>query len=220
MSHDQQRAFFATVRRHLPEYFSDSKVIEIGSLDINGSCRQFFERADYCGVDLSSGPGVDKVMAGQMVDFPSGHFDVSLSADCFEHNPYWLETFVNMARMTRGGGLVLMTCATTGRGEHGTTRSSPESSPFTVAQDWDYYRNLTETDFLNRIALENWFQSWRFFIDHTHYDLYFVGIRGNEARTGIPDTLIADLSAQTSPYRSLKTFKRSIKIKLFRRFIK
>lgn len=173
MAHIEQQEYFATIKKYLPRYFSNTKVLEIGSLNINGSCRTHFQQADYCGIDLDIGQDVDKVMEGQLADFPTGHFDVCLSAECFEHNPFWLETFVNMARMTRKGGLVLMTCATIGRDEHGTQRSGMGLSPLTVAKGWDYYKNLTERDFSGRIELENWFDDWRFDTDHIHHDLFF-----------------------------------------------
>jgi len=32
---------------------------------------------------------------------PANSFDCTISVECFEHNPFWLETFVNMLRMTR-----------------------------------------------------------------------------------------------------------------------
>jgi hypothetical protein len=42
MSHQQQLDFVASVKAQFPEYFSQAKVLEVGSLDINGSVRQFF----------------------------------------------------------------------------------------------------------------------------------------------------------------------------------
>ncbi len=52
----------------------------------------------------TEGPGVDVVSSGHALDFPDETFDVTLSCECFEHNPYWLETFRNMHRMTKAGG--------------------------------------------------------------------------------------------------------------------
>jgi SAM-dependent methyltransferase len=214
MAHREQQIYFATVKKHLPRYFSHTKVLEIGALDINGSCREHFEQADYCGVDLDIGPNVDKIMEGQLADFPTGRFDVCLSAECFEHNPFWLETFINMARMTKQGGLIIITCATTGRGEHGTHRSGPGSSPFTVEKGWNYYKNLTEKDFASRIDLKNWFDDWRFDADYVPHDLYFVGLRKQTPPAKLPASLTEALRIQNSPYRSLKAFRRSIKARV------
>ena len=54
-----------------------------------------------------------------------------------------------MINHLKWNGLLIFTCASTGRPEHGTRKSSPHSSPATVEiEGWaDYYRNLTENDF-------------------------------------------------------------------------
>lgn len=78
-------------------------MLEVGSLDINGSVREAFSNCDYTGVDLELGPGVDLARQGQSVDFPTGHFDTTISVECLEHNPFWRETVANMLRMTRPG---------------------------------------------------------------------------------------------------------------------
>jgi hypothetical protein len=74
-----------------------------------------------------------------------------VSTECFEHNPFYLETLVNMIRLTRKGGAVLFTCASRGRGEHGTARTSPDASPGTQTRGWNYYRNLVESDFTSKV---------------------------------------------------------------------
>lgn len=214
MAHHQEFEFIAAVKAALPQFFSGQRVLEVGSLDINGSIRTAFEACDYTGADLSPGPGVDIACAGQLLAFPSGHFDVCLSCECFEHNPYWVETWANMLRMTRPGGLVLMSCATTGRREHGTTRSAPESSPFTVEHGWNYYRNLTQADFENRFDLDQWFSDHGFVVSAESFDLYFVGI----VKDGppLPATLLADLRRRFSPSRSAKALKRRLKMLVLR----
>jgi SAM-dependent methyltransferase len=179
MSHQEQLDFIERIKSQVPHYFSNTKVLEVGSLDINGSIRQFFEDCDYIGIDVGEGKGVDVVCGGQEYDAPDDSFDVSVSCECFEHNPYWVDTFNNMIRMTRPGGLVIMTCATTGRAEHGTRRKSPKSSPLTCAIGWDYYKNLTEKDFRDNIEdIDNKFSMLEFIcLAHTrHKDLHFWGV--------------------------------------------
>ncbi len=147
MAHSTQQDFILYVRDKFPDFFKNKKVLEVGSLDINGSMRSFFSECEYIGIDVGEGNGVDVVCQGQEYDAPDQSFDVCASGECFEHNPYWAETFSNMVRMCKSGGLVFFTCATTGRKEHGTTKSDVESSPLTVGIGWDYYRNLDENDF-------------------------------------------------------------------------
>ena len=169
MSHQSQLNFVAGVKQQFPEYFKKGRILEIGSLDINGSVRQFFEDCDYTGVDIGEGKGVDLVARGEELSFFDGNFSVCISCECLEHNPEWAKTFNNMVRMC--SGLVIMTCATTGRPEHGTRRTSPSDAPFCG----DYYRNLTEQDIRDNCDLSK-FKEYQFSTNASPADLYFWGI--------------------------------------------
>lgn len=146
-------------------------------MDINGSVRNYFQGCNYLGIDVGHGPGVDIVCQGQDFRGESESFDVVISCEVMEHNPYWLETTKNMIRMLRPGGLFILTCATTGRPEHGTARTDPKWSPNTVDKGWDYYKNLTRSDFIQGISLDNFFEKFSFFENWDSFDLYFVGIK-------------------------------------------
>ncbi len=112
MSHPEQFAFFKAVAETNPVLVDEGRIIEIGSYDVNGSVRTLFgASSEYVGVDLDEGPGVDLVAFGHEVDHPDRAYDLALSGECFEHDPHWVATFTNMARMTRPGGLVAFTCA-------------------------------------------------------------------------------------------------------------
>lgn len=174
MAHNEQRDFFIEMKGKFPQYFDNVSVIEMGSLNINGTVRDFYENTtNYVGVDLDEGPGVDLVAQGQEVDYEDNSFDVAVSAECFEHNPYWLETFINMHRIAKS--FVIFTCAGEGRPEHGTTRTTPGNSPFTL--NWDYYQNLTENHFKSRLYLEDMFFEYKFSYNPRSQDLYFWGIK-------------------------------------------
>ncbi len=218
MAHPEQAEFFDCVRANYPAAFEQVRVLEVGSLDINGSVRDLFRNCAYVGVDLALGPGVDLACQGQLVEFPSGHFDTVISAECMEHNPFWRETIANMLRMTRPGGLVLISCATTGRLEHGTTRTNPDASPFTSAQNWDYYRNLTATDLANALNLRGWLADWGSWTNFITRDLYFVGLRhgdvGQPVRRLDPAMRQA-LDARYAMTASAKALRRGLKTKLF-----
>lgn len=176
MSHWQQMKFVEELKQEFPGYFESTKVLEIGSLDINGSIRPFFKDADYTGIDIADGPGVDVVCQGQEFRSPLGGFDVVISCEAMEHNPHWRATFQNMINLTRPGGLLIMTCATSGRPEHGTRASEPQSSPLTVASDWDYYENRVAADFASLYGAEA-FSTFQFFVRRDCSDLYFIGFR-------------------------------------------
>jgi len=174
MSHPEQLSFFRKMRKRYPSCFKKVSVIEMGSLDINGSIRQVFKKpVRYVGVDLQEGPGVDLVCAAQDVTFEDNSFDVAVSAECFEHNPYWLETFINMHRIASKA--VFFSCASEGRPEHGTKENDPDSSPFTI--DWNYYKNLTAKDFIDSCDLKIMFLDHGFRYNNKSFDLYFWGIK-------------------------------------------
>lgn len=190
MAHQEQLNFIRTTSENLTKDYSNRKILEIGSFDVNGSIRQFFEKSTYVGVDLTEGPGVDIVCEGNKLDHPENTYDVTLSCECFEHNPHWVDTFLNMYRMTKQGGVVVFTCATTGRPEHGTTRTSPAVSPGSQSIGWDYYLNLTEIDFQKNFELSELFDSHFFLTNTNSCDLYFVGLKN-----GTPKVFDVDLLA-------------------------
>ena len=170
MSHQAQLDFVASLRFKFPEYFIGEYVLEIGSLNINGSIRPFFEKCTYVGVDLGEGADVDVVARGEDLTYEDGAFDVVASCECFEHNPEWVATLKNMIRMA--SGLVFFSCATTGRKEHGTRRTSPQDAPFCG----DFYANLTEEDVRREIDLSV-FKRYEFSTNSDCHDLYFWGIK-------------------------------------------
>jgi SAM-dependent methyltransferase len=173
LAHQQQFDFVSGIASFFPDNFAKCKVLEVGSLDINGSVRQFFQDCDYIGIDLGQGRGVDIVCPGQEYKAPDNTFDTVISCECFEHNPDWVATFSNMHRMVKPGGLIVMSCATTGRAEHGTKRTSPGDAPFCG----DYYKNLTEQDFLDNLKIDNMFSAYEFGIGEATKDLYFYGVK-------------------------------------------
>jgi SAM-dependent methyltransferase len=177
MSHPQQMNFIDSVKILMPNSFIQKKVLEVGSLNINGSVRQFFENCDYTGIDVGEGPDVDIVCGGEEYDAPNESFDTVISCECFEHNPSWVETFQNMIRMCKSGGLIIMTCATTGREEHGTERTTPKDSPLTIAKGWNYYKNLTVDDFCDAFNLDEIFLNYEFSENLRSKDLYFWGVK-------------------------------------------
>ena len=177
MSHPEQQLFVAHCKRFLPAWFKGKTVLEIGSLDINGSVRGFFEDCRYTGIDLGPGKGVDVVAAGESFAGATHGYDVVVSCEAMEHNPYWRETLHNAVRMLKPDGLMLLTCATYGRRQHGTPKTSPGDSPLTADGGSSYYRNLGEADLRSAGPFDEWFGWHRFFTDHVIRDLYFIGLR-------------------------------------------
>lgn len=177
MSHPAQQEFVARLKSKLPTYFEDKIVLEVGSLDINGSIREFFTDCNYTGIDIGEGPGVDIVCEGQNFEGDDCSYDVTCSTECFEHNPHWIKTFENMIRLTKNEGLVFFTCATTGRAVHGTENQYPHCSPLTIKKGWNYYKNLTEMDIREEFDIESVFSEYGFEVEDVSCDLYFWGLK-------------------------------------------
>ncbi len=177
-------------RFKFPNNFKGIKVLDIGSFDCNGNDKHFFEECEYTGIDLTEGENVDVVCAGQDYDAPDETFDTIISCECFEHNPFWKETLENALRMLKTGGLLLFTCATTGRPVHGVASENKimkdkdpnwKTLPNVLIErdDWDteYYKNLTEQDIRSIFDMEEVFTDYHFEVEVDHCDLYFWGIK-------------------------------------------
>ncbi|MEJ5255102.1 MAG: methyltransferase domain-containing protein [Acidimicrobiales bacterium] len=95
-----------------------ARVLEIGSLDINGSVRPLFATAaSYHGLDLVAGPGVDEV--ADAADWRSApRFDVVVSTEVLEHAPRWRDILTNAWEALVPGGRLIVTCATDPRPPH------------------------------------------------------------------------------------------------------
>jgi hypothetical protein len=169
MSHPNQMTFVQSVRSFFPDSFTNKKVLEIGSLNINGSVRQFFNNCEYLGVDIGEGKDVDMVCKGHELPFDNLSFDTVISCECLEHDVHWTATFATMCRLAKG--MVIMTCATNNRPEHGTTATNADAAPFTN----DYYRNLAIHDFVDNFELHGIFKHFGFEINSDSQDLYFWG---------------------------------------------
>lgn len=173
MAHFEQIEWCNLVKVAHPEYFIGVTVLDIGSLDINGNNRYLFHQCDYTGIDIGDGANVDEVCSGHLYKSDK-EFDIIISTECFEHDKHWVETIHNAIRLLKQGGMLLFTCATDGRPEHGTKRTSPKDSPFTT----DYYKNLTEADIRAKVDIDNIFTQYKFKARTTFpQDLYFYGIK-------------------------------------------
>ena len=174
MAHYEQQEFVRQVKFFHPRYFDNVKVLDIGSQDINGNNRVYFSNSNYIGIDVMPGRNVDVVSSGAA--FKSEYrFDTVMSTECFEHDESWAETLQNVCNnLLADGGMLVFTCASEGRPEHGTRRTTPKDSPATT----DYYMNLTEKHIRSAIDVDAIFKQYGF-IQRTEWpqDLYFYGIK-------------------------------------------
>jgi SAM-dependent methyltransferase len=179
MSHVQQQQFCSTIKARLPQYFYNVIAVDVGSLDINGANRALFEDSLYLGVDLAPGRNVDFVARGHELALPDDSVDTVVSTECFEHDMFYPRTIQNIYRILKPGGLLVFTCATVGRAEHGTRRSLPQDAPLLATQgEWgDYYKNLTEEDIRSALDIDASFSEYEFQVNDESHDLYFFGIK-------------------------------------------
>ena len=192
MAHiDQLKFVRAFTEFYLKNNFSkDINVLEIGSYDVNGSVKQQFNfTRKYIGIDLTSGPNVDVVLDGSQADELNQNFDMILSFECFEHAKNWKTIFKKIYSILNTNSFVVLSMASTGRVEHGTSRSGQWQSPGTSDE---YYKNLTKKDFLC-FDLDNMFSSYFFFYNVNSFDLYFVGIKGHKAKHNLLSNLNQNL---------------------------
>lgn len=102
------------VERLVSQHLADRpvlQVVDIGSYDVNGSYKQFFDRPgwSYTGVDLAAGPNVDIVLTSPYrLPLASHSVDVIVSGQAFEHVEFFWLTWLEMVRVLRPGGFIFL----------------------------------------------------------------------------------------------------------------
>lgn len=181
--HLEARDFTLFIKSILPNFLVNKKVLDVGSGDINGNNRFLFENCEYEGNDVIQATNVTIVSKTKDLSFEDNYFDTIISTECFEHDPEYKQSFIKIYKMLKPSGLFFFTCASTGRGEHGTRRTSKIDSYGSIGgldDMQDYYKNLTEIDLNYIISLNDVFSSYDTYYNSISKDLYFVGIKNGE----------------------------------------
>jgi hypothetical protein len=146
-------------------------VIEIGSMDINGSVRPCFPNASWIGIDVAAGPGVDIVI--DAIDYsPECQADLVICTEVLEHTDMWCQIISRAETWIKPGGRIIITCAGTGRLPHSAVDGGP-------VQAGEHYANITH----EQLAAE--FQNGGFTDIHAECnqewkDSYAVATKANE----------------------------------------
>jgi len=98
------------------------RVLEVGSLNVNGSPRQFFQdgATSYFGIDQQPGIGVDRVMLSYELTKEgfTGQFDTVICCETLEHDPDPLRSIAELRKALAPGGHLIVTSPTNGFPEH------------------------------------------------------------------------------------------------------
>jgi SAM-dependent methyltransferase len=101
----------------LPRRNGRCRVLDVGSKAYGGegptdTYRSLFPDQDYeyVGLDIEPGPNVDLVpkTAFGWDEIPDGSFDLCISGQTFEHNPFFWATFADLARILSPNGFMLI----------------------------------------------------------------------------------------------------------------
>jgi len=178
MAHKEQRDFIKSVKEKHIKHFDGGSVLDVGSCDLNGNNREYFSNSKYIGLDIMEGPNVDVACPVHKYK-PDEKYSVVISTECLEHDMHYRDSILSMVELTDQSGLFVFTCATTGRAEHGTRRTTPSDSLTSkVEGSWsDYYKNLVEEDIREVIDVDEIFSDYEFSTHKGHKDLYFWGIK-------------------------------------------
>jgi len=100
------------------------QVLEVGSMDVNGSLRPIvmaYGPAGYMGVDLGPGPGVDEVCPSERLveRFGRDAFDLVLTTEMLEHVLDWRAVVHNLKQVVKPGGALIVTTRSKGYPLHG-----------------------------------------------------------------------------------------------------
>lgn len=181
--HEEARNFLDYVNKIFPEYFINKKVLDVGGGDINGNNKYYFNNCEYNSNDVIAAPNVTIVSKTKDLPFENNYFDTIISSECFEHDAEYKESILKIYKMLKPNGLFFFSCASTGRAEHGTRRTSPGDNYATlgnIENFTDYYYNLTINDINNVIDLNKSFSYWQSYYNSRIKDLYFIGIKNKD----------------------------------------
>ena len=137
--HKSARESFLKFKENYLNKFDNPKIVDLGSLDINGSLKDLIDfKSEYIGVDVQKGKNVDVVLESPYsFPFKDNSIDVVVSVSTFEHVEFFWETFIEILRILKPNGLFFL--------------NVPSNGPFHrhETDNWRFYPDSI-------IALEKW----------------------------------------------------------------
>lgn len=104
--------FFSTYLKNT----ADLTIVDIGSLDVNGSLRSVAPKNNkYLGLDFEPGKGVDITITDPYsLPFESESVDVAVTSSCFEHSEFFWLLFNQALRILKPEGLLYINAPSNG----------------------------------------------------------------------------------------------------------
>jgi SAM-dependent methyltransferase len=124
-------------------------VVECGSRNVNGSVRGLFPYAQYLGIDIEAGPGVDMVADFREVEMVDQLADVVICCEVLEHDTDPAALLAKAFEVLHLGGKLIMTCAGVGRAEHSAVDGGP-------LRDGEHYRNVSSDELTGWLTEQEW----------------------------------------------------------------
>jgi cyclopropane fatty-acyl-phospholipid synthase-like methyltransferase len=145
-----------------------SRVLEIGSLDINGSPRALVLDCEWYGIDMQAGTAVDEI-ADAASWRSDRRFDLVVCAEVLEHTNSVYDLLVTAAHHLEPEGRLIVTCATDGRAPHSAVDGGP-------VRAGEFYENVGP-EYLLTCARAAGFAPLRFETHHERGDLYLLAVK-------------------------------------------
>jgi len=106
--HEMHDTAYRTGKDFFDIYLNEtSKILEVGSQNVNGSLRDHSKSKDYTGLDFVKGLGVDIVLEdAYCYPFEDNTFDAIVTSSCFEHSEMFWVSFLECMRVLKPEGVL------------------------------------------------------------------------------------------------------------------
>ena len=115
--HKNSKLWLADLKAMYPRHFEYASVLELGSKDVNGSVREFFDHCDYTGIDKEPGEGVDIVVDARNTLFKK-NFNTIICFSLLEHEEDWKTVLSHNVQFLMESGRMFFSFGSEGNIKH------------------------------------------------------------------------------------------------------